>query len=236
MTHPDRPAEAEAFADSRFGNTAAERLHDAFSRAGQPILLADDHRRWITGNAAACELLGLGIEEIPWQRMDHFTPPGELETLEGQWRAFLDAGEAEGHLDLYLPDQSTWPTEFSATRNVLPGRHLALFIGVDYAAGDVAAPTRGGWGPVEISGGGRTELTARERQIVGLVARGETSGEIADSLYLSTATVKSHVQNAMRKLGVHTRAHAVSVALVTGQIDWATENSPTDDASLGPKH
>ena len=37
---------------------------------------------------------------------------------------------------------------------------------------------------------------------------------------MSPETVKSHVQNAMSKLGVHTRAHAVAVALVSGLIRW----------------
>jgi DNA-binding CsgD family transcriptional regulator len=43
---------------------------------------------------------------------------------------------------------------------------------------------------------------------------------MAELLFLSPETVKSHVHNAMGKLGVHTRAHAVAIALVTGQITW----------------
>ena len=35
---------------------------------------------------------------------------------------------------------------------------------------------------------------------------------------MSAETVRSHVQNALSKLGAHTRAHAVAIALVTGQI------------------
>lgn len=53
-----------------------------------------------------------------------------------------------------------------------------------------------------------------------LVASGLQSGEMAERLFLSPETVKSHVQNAMGKLGSRTRAHAVAIALVTGQISW----------------
>jgi DNA-binding CsgD family transcriptional regulator len=41
---------------------------------------------------------------------------------------------------------------------------------------------------------------------------------MAERLCVSPETIKSHVQNAMGKLGAHTRAHAVAIALVSGQI------------------
>ena len=44
---------------------------------------------------------------------------------------------------------------------------------------------------------------------------------MARSLFLSPETVNSHAHNAMVKLGAHTRAHAVAIALVTGQIVWS---------------
>ncbi len=67
---------------------------------------------------------------------------------------------------------------------------------------------------------GRLQLTAREREVMTLVASGLQSGEIAERLFLSPETIRSHVHNAMGKLGSHTRAHAVAIALVTGQITW----------------
>ena len=71
-------------------------------------------------------------------------------------------------------------------------------------------------------GAGRQKLTEREREIMTLVASGLQSGDIAERLFLSPETVKSHVSNAMHKLDSHTRAHAVAMALVTGQIAWET--------------
>ena len=53
-----------------------------------------------------------------------------------------------------------------------------------------------------------------------LVATGFETAELAEHLVISPETVKSHVQNSMEKLGAHTRAHAVSIALISGQIPW----------------
>jgi DNA-binding CsgD family transcriptional regulator len=187
------------------------------------MLIADDQRRWVTGNDAACDLLGIAREEVPWYRMDDFTPPGERQKLEEQWKAFLASGGAEGWYQLYVPDRGPIPLEFSATANVLPARHLSVFIPPDEAsrgqAGD-APVLDAAWTPVMLEDGGRLPLTEREREVMTLVASGLQSSDIAERLFLSPETVKSHVQNAMGKLGAHTRAHAVAIALVTGQISW----------------
>ena len=55
-------------------------------------------------------------------------------------------------------------------------------------------------------------LTARVWQIVELLAPGHSTDHIADVLVVSTETVRSHVKNIMRKLGVHSRADAVAAA------------------------
>jgi DNA-binding NarL/FixJ family response regulator len=56
-------------------------------------------------------------------------------------------------------------------------------------------------------------LTAREREVVTLIALGEDTAGIARELHVSPETVKTHVRNAMAKLGVHTRAQLVAVSL-----------------------
>jgi DNA-binding CsgD family transcriptional regulator len=61
--------------------------------------------------------------------------------------------------------------------------------------------------------------TAREREILGLLAKGSTDAQIAEVLELSPATVQTHVRNAKAKLGARTRAQAVALALVSGLID-----------------
>jgi DNA-binding NarL/FixJ family response regulator len=60
------------------------------------------------------------------------------------------------------------------------------------------------------------ELTARERDIVLLVALGLTNGEIAQRLVISPATAKTHVSRAMLKLHARDRAQLVALAYQTG--------------------
>jgi DNA-binding CsgD family transcriptional regulator len=226
MPSPDQVGngeDAQVFARGDSVSQAAARLRTALERSRHPMLIADDQRRWVTGNAAACDLLGIAQEEIPWRTMDEFTPPNERKRLEEQWAMFLTSGGAEGWYQLYVPDRGPVPVEFSATANVLPARHLSVFIPSDEASAEQAKSAlarEARWVPVAPEGGGRLQLTEREREIMTFVASGLQSGDIAERLFLSPETVKSHVQNALGKLGAHTRAHAVAIALVTGQITW----------------
>jgi DNA-binding CsgD family transcriptional regulator len=65
---------------------------------------------------------------------------------------------------------------------------------------------------------GLGNLTARERQVLSLVADGGTNREIAEELGLSPKTVNRHIENIFGKLGVSSRAAAVAKGLKTGSI------------------
>jgi DNA-binding CsgD family transcriptional regulator len=187
------------------------------------MLIADDQRRWVTGNDAACDLLGIAREDVPWRAMDDFTPSSERSQLEKQWEAFLATGAAEGWYQLYIPDRGPVAVEFSVTANVLPARHLSVFIPPDEISGERGSDAfarQVTWTPIAPKDSGRLPLTEREREVMTLVASGLQSAEMAERLFLSPETIKSHVQNAMGKLGAHTRAHAVAIALMTEQITW----------------
>ena len=60
------------------------------------------------------------------------------------------------------------------------------------------------------------ELTAREREVVGLVAAGLSNDDIARRLYVSQSTVKTHVARAMIKLAARDRAQLVVAAYESG--------------------
>jgi DNA-binding NarL/FixJ family response regulator len=61
-------------------------------------------------------------------------------------------------------------------------------------------------------------LTAREAEVLALVARGHSNQEIADVLVLSVRTVQRHIENAYARLGVHNRAGATLAAVELGLI------------------
>jgi two-component system, NarL family, nitrate/nitrite response regulator NarL len=67
--------------------------------------------------------------------------------------------------------------------------------------------------------GGTSTLSRREREILSLIAKGLPVSEVANRLYLSPATVKTHLQRIYRKLGVSDRAAAVAEALRRGLLD-----------------
>ena len=60
-------------------------------------------------------------------------------------------------------------------------------------------------------------LSARESEVLALIARGYSNKEIADELFLSINSIKSHIRSAYRRIGVERRTQAVL---------WAIEHAP----------
>lgn len=61
-------------------------------------------------------------------------------------------------------------------------------------------------------------LTERELEVLTLLGKGLSNAELADELYISPATAKTHVSNIMMKLGVHDRAQLVVLAYENGLV------------------
>ena len=59
---------------------------------------------------------------------------------------------------------------------------------------------------------GKVELTPRQREVLGYLAMGASTADIASSLQLSKETVRNHIRQLLRALGVHSRLEAVALA------------------------
>jgi DNA-binding NarL/FixJ family response regulator len=68
-------------------------------------------------------------------------------------------------------------------------------------------------------------LSKREREIMDLLAQGLTGEQVAERLFLSPETIKTHIRNAMSKLEANTRVHAIAIALREGFISPPTHTS-----------
>ena len=116
----------------------------------------------------------------------------------------------------YVAKQSSDATLLEAIRAVAAGsRYVDPALGADLAASDPTAPA--------------DALSARERDVLYLLALGHTNQEIAGMLFISVRTVDSHRAHIMRKLDLATRAQLVLYALATGLIgpgSWPAAGMP----------
>ncbi len=188
-----------------------------FEASPTAMLLADDRRRCVDANGAACRLLGLSREELLIRRIDDLTPPEARPGVPDQWSAFLREGSQAACSELVVADGTRIEVEYSASAAVLPGRHLWMLttssgarrrppaeyrsLPHDAPAAASAPPAYGG------------ALSRREREVLGLLAMGASGPEIAERLFISPATVRTHIGNAITKLGAKTRTQAIALAL-----------------------
>ena len=63
---------------------------------------------------------------------------------------------------------------------------------------------------------GMGSLTAREREVLNLLARGMSNAGIAEELVITNKTVKNHLSRIYEKIGVHSRAEAIALWLGVG--------------------
>lgn len=73
--------------------------------------------------------------------------------------------------------------------------------------------------PARRSGAALSQLTERELEVVRLVATGASNAEIAEALFLSEQTVKSHVSRTLAKLGLRDRTQIVVAAYESGLVN-----------------
>jgi two-component system nitrate/nitrite response regulator NarL len=76
------------------------------------------------------------------------------------------------------------------------------------------------------SGSPLARLSPRERQVLALLSRGWDNARIGGSLFISQHTVRTHIQNILEKLGLHSKLEAAAFAM-----RWSFELAPDADAS-----
>jgi PAS domain S-box-containing protein len=170
------------------------------------MVIADDERRYVAANQAACLLLRLPEEEVLGRTIDDFSPPEARVHVDALWDAFIRDGTQEGTFELLMPDGQRVAVEYSATAGVAPGQHLSILMFPPGRSGRTAGSRP------------RSVLTGREREVLALIAMGQSSALIAAELNVSTSTVETHVRHCLEKLGARNRAHAIALGLRDGEI------------------
>jgi DNA-binding NarL/FixJ family response regulator len=113
----------------------------------------------------------------------------------------------------YLLKSSAEEELLIAIREVMAGRRYITPL-IPRATLEVAKPGRHGENE-------RRELSARQKQVLQLIAQGRTAKEIAGILHLSVKTAEFHKYNIMRKLGLHNTAELTKYAMQQGLITLA---------------
>ena len=151
-------------------------------------------------------LLGRRLDELRHRPVWELVVDGPLST-EREWREQIATRRFNGEARLRHADGSAVLVQWGATTEIVTGRRLVLFVALNTSR----------WGArFRRAAHGDSlsrPLSAREREIVRLVALGATGPEIADELHITHDTVRTHVRNAMGKVGARSRAHLVAKAL-----------------------
>ncbi len=219
----------QAIADSRPSPEAERVLREALMRAAEAAMAVDGRQRVVLWNAAAENLLGWRAEEVvgrPCYRVvTGHDRTGHLVCCPGCPESVMArTGEPIPPRDVCYRsrdgryvwvNQSTLVVRFGPReeeqwvvhlfRDITHQRRVEELV-------DLLSQREG----VGTGSPPSQPLTRREREVLSLLAQGMDTQAIARALFLSTATVRNHVQNLMRKLGAHTRAEAVARALKEG--------------------
>jgi PAS domain S-box-containing protein len=183
----------------------------AFRTSRNAMALVGHDRVLVDVNGAFVRLAGHRRDAVIGRPIAQFIVDGPRYT-DAEWRAALASGQFTGDAEVIHVDGGGVAVQWDASTEVVTGRHLVLFVALNTSRW--GARFRRDVPPDEVCQG----LTAREREVVGLVASGATGREIADELHISHDTVRTHVRNAMAHLGARSRAHLVAKALAGGYI------------------
>lgn len=139
-------------------------------------------------------------------------------TGEAQWAELVRRNEVYGERVVEHASGAPVRVSFAAHTTFVRGQWFALIVALAAHLEPGGAELIRTVEPETSSTSGRL-LTRRESEIVRRVALGNHTRQIAAELYLSPATVSTHIRNAMIKTNAHTRAQLVAIALSAGLIN-----------------
>lgn len=200
--------------------TFAAHAPGRLTTSSHALLVADDDGTCVEASLGACRLLARARAEVVGEPVGALLEPASRERFAHFWRAFRTGGGLAEPFGLEAP-AAVPPVAIRVTAEVVPGRHLLRLepIASPVAQRIAESEAEAAGEPVaDESRPGVRQPSARERQVLALLAGGATDGQIADQLELSPATVQTHVRNAKAKLGARTRAQAVALAIQRGLI------------------
>jgi DNA-binding CsgD family transcriptional regulator len=192
-----------------------------FEQSHIPMALVDRNRCYVAINDAEVELFKYPRDEVIGALAGR-TAVAEPAATEAEWARLLRTNELYGERIVERANGTLIRVSYAAHGTSVAGQWMALFVTLSAQlepGGEelirTAAPDRAARGGVDlpIASGRGDVLTAREREVVRRVALGAGTRQIAADMYLSPATIRSHVRNAMVKTGAHTRAQLVAIVL-----------------------
>jgi PAS domain S-box-containing protein len=181
----------------------------AFKQSRNAMVLLDERSCYVEVNGAYLQLVDHRRRELLGRPAREFIRNGPLFTEE-QWQQLLSQQHFTGSAELARDDGARIVVEFAGHPEVVTGKRLVLVVALRVARGGRrvidtdTAPDRQG------------TLTTRERDVVRLLSLGANGPEIAGELQVAHNTVRTHVRNAMTKLGARSRAQLVAMSLGDG--------------------
>jgi PAS domain S-box-containing protein len=195
-----------------------EALWSVFAQSRIPMALVDENRRYVKVNNAAVELFQYERDEAIGARAARTARDADPLTIDAQWEQLRRGAEVYGERVVEHHSGSPIRVSFAAHAMVIEGQWMALLVALSaHHEPDGIELIHAGEG--DRSNGPGEVLTRREREIVHFLALGRNSRQIATELYLSPATINSHIRNAMLKVDARTRAQLVAITLGHGLND-----------------
>jgi len=179
------------------------------------ILLADDSRTIVEANDRVCEMLAIERGELIGMKIEDLSAPELRAAAPEMFEAFLKTGSQAGPFTLVRKDGSSVSCCYSASANIAPGLHLSILVPTELADDELDSITE-----ETTAGDNAPHLTDREREVLTLLALGETNQTIAEKLHLSPETIRAHTRSARLRLGAKSRSHAIALALQSGQLQF----------------